>query len=150
MPGSGGISITVAFVQDTSQAPGSTDRRFNRTPGAVKAVRLLDADRDLARRLGPAAGDARAAAVAGAVALPRGRWNPAVAAKRIRGGFGLLVLRGLLEATRNGLEEDGATVPVADTYDPRATNFDQVVQKVRDARPDERAGHGSTRWVNSG
>ncbi|GCB48167.1 ABC transporter substrate-binding protein [Streptomyces sp. NL15-2K] len=44
--------------------------------------------------------------------------------------------RGLVEATKSGLEEEGATVPVADTYDPKATNFDQVVQKVRDARPD--------------
>jgi hypothetical protein len=99
----------VAFVQDTSQAQGSTDRqRFNRTPSAVKAVRLLDADRDLARRLGTSAGEARAAAVAGAVALPRGRWNPAVAAKRIRGGFGLLVLRGLLMRDLEGSEALGA------------------------------------------
>jgi CRP/FNR family cyclic AMP-dependent transcriptional regulator len=104
----GEAAFTVAFVQDTSQAQGSTDRRFNRTPGAVKAVRLLDADRDLARRLGASAGDARAAAVAGAVALPRGRWNPAIAAKRIRGGFGLLVLRGLLMRDLEGSEALGA------------------------------------------
>jgi CRP/FNR family transcriptional regulator, cyclic AMP receptor protein len=107
-PFAGESAFTVAFVQDTSQAQGSGDRRFNRTPGAVKAVRLLDADRDLARRLGSAAGDARAAAVAGAVALPRGRWNPAIAAKRIRGGFGLLVLRGLLMRDLEGSEALGA------------------------------------------
>ena len=34
----------MAFVHDRAQAQGSGDRRFNRTPGAVKAVRLLDAE----------------------------------------------------------------------------------------------------------
>jgi CRP/FNR family transcriptional regulator, cyclic AMP receptor protein len=97
----------VAFVHDRAQSEGS-GRRFNRSPSAVKAVRLLDADRDLARRLGSSAADARAAAVAGAVALPRGRWNPAIAAKRIRGGFGLLVLRGLLMRDLEGSEALGA------------------------------------------
>jgi CRP/FNR family cyclic AMP-dependent transcriptional regulator len=97
----------VAFVHDRAETEG-TDRRFNRTPGAVKAVRLLDADRDLARRLGSNAAEARAAAVAGAVGLPRGRWNPAIAAKRIRGGFGLLVLRGLLMRDLEGSEALGA------------------------------------------
>jgi DNA-binding transcriptional ArsR family regulator len=97
----------VAFVHERAQAEG-TDRRFNRAPGAVKAVRLLDADRDLARRLGTNASEARAAAIAGAVALPRGRWNPAIAAKRIRGGFGLLVLRGLLMRDLEGSEALGA------------------------------------------
>jgi CRP/FNR family transcriptional regulator, cyclic AMP receptor protein len=96
----------VAFVDNRPQAQGAG--RFNRTPGTVKAVRLLDADRDFARRLGPNAADARAAAVAGAVALPRGRWNPAVAARRIRGGFGLLVLRGLLMRDLEGSEALGA------------------------------------------
>jgi CRP/FNR family cyclic AMP-dependent transcriptional regulator len=97
----------VAFVHDRAQAEGS-DRRFNRASGTVKAVRLLDADRDLARRVGANAAEARAAAVAGAVALPRGRWNPAIAAKRIRGGFGLLVLRGLLMRDLEGSEALGA------------------------------------------
>ena len=97
----------MATVQHTSQPPGR-DRRFNRNAATVKAVRLLDADRDLARRLGSSAGEARAAAVAGAVALPRGRWNPAVAAKRIRGGFGLLVLRGLLMRDLESPEALGA------------------------------------------
>jgi hypothetical protein len=96
----------VAFVDDRPQAQGAG--RFNRTPGAVKAVRLLDADRDFARRLGANAADARAVAVAGAVALPRGRWNPAIAARRIRGGFGLLVLRGLLMRDLEGSEALGA------------------------------------------
>src|SRR4051812_41720838 len=106
-PFAGEADSTVAFVHERTQAEG-TDRRFKRTPGAVKAVRLLDADRDLARRVGTNAGEARAAAVAGAVALPRGRWNPAIAAKRIRGGFGLLVLRGLLMRDLEGSEALGA------------------------------------------
>ncbi|MGP4049856.1 ABC transporter substrate-binding protein [Streptomyces sp. 2A115] len=44
--------------------------------------------------------------------------------------------RGLLESTKESLEKDGVTVPVADTYDPEASNFDQVVQQVKDSRPD--------------
>lgn len=104
--GAGESVDRVAFVDDRPQAQGAG--RFNRTPGAVKAVRLLDADRDFARRLGNNAGEARAVAVAGAVALPRGRWNPAVAARRIRGGFGLLVLRGLLMRDLEGSEALGA------------------------------------------
>ena len=106
-PEAGEAGFTVAFVHERAQAEG-TDRRFNRASGAVKAVRLLDADRDLARRLGTNASEARAAAIAGAVALPRGRWNPAIAAKRIRGGFGLLVLRGLLMRDLEGSEALGA------------------------------------------
>src|SRR3954449_10425769 len=106
-PVPGEADPTVAFVHERAQAEG-TDRRFNRTPGAVKAVRLLDADRDLARRLGASASDARAAAVAGAVALPRGRWNPAIAAKRIRGGFGLLGQRRGLMRRLKGSEALGA------------------------------------------
>jgi DNA-binding transcriptional ArsR family regulator len=106
-PEAGEAGFTVAFVHERAQAEG-TDRRFNRASGAVKAVRLLDADRDLARRLGANVSEARAAAIAGAVALPRGRWNPAIAAKRIRGGFGLLVLRGLLMRDLEGSEALGA------------------------------------------
>jgi branched-chain amino acid transport system substrate-binding protein len=44
--------------------------------------------------------------------------------------------RGLMEATQKGLEDLGVTVALAETYDPKATNFDQVVQKVRNAKPD--------------
>ncbi|OAH13464.1 ABC transporter substrate-binding protein [Streptomyces jeddahensis] len=44
--------------------------------------------------------------------------------------------RGLLESTRKALEAGGATVPVAETYDPKATNFDQAVQRVRNTGPD--------------
>jgi branched-chain amino acid transport system substrate-binding protein len=44
--------------------------------------------------------------------------------------------RGLLDATRKGLEDRGATVTLAETYDPRATNFDQVVQRVENSGPD--------------
>ncbi|MBC2900601.1 ABC transporter substrate-binding protein [Streptomyces cupreus] len=44
--------------------------------------------------------------------------------------------RGLLESTEKELEDDGATVALAETYDPKATNFDQIVQKVKDSRPE--------------
>jgi hypothetical protein len=84
----------VAFVSET----GTAARRFGRAggQGTVQAVRLLDADRELARRAGPDLAEARAAAVAGCVSIARGRWSPDAASERIRGGYGLLVLRGLL------------------------------------------------------
>ncbi|WP_411149494.1 ABC transporter substrate-binding protein [Streptomyces sp. A30] len=44
--------------------------------------------------------------------------------------------RGLLESTRNALEDGGATVTLAETYDPKSTNFDQIVQQVENSRPD--------------
>ncbi|MER7108657.1 ABC transporter substrate-binding protein [Streptomyces sp. NPDC000229] len=44
--------------------------------------------------------------------------------------------RGLLDSTRKALEDGGTNVAVAETYDPRATNFDQVVQKIKNANPD--------------
>ncbi|MFE9773426.1 ABC transporter substrate-binding protein [Streptomyces sp. NPDC005931] len=44
--------------------------------------------------------------------------------------------RGLLRATEESLETGGATVALAETYDPRATNFDQIVQQVRNTGPD--------------
>ncbi|MBT2405020.1 MULTISPECIES: ABC transporter substrate-binding protein [unclassified Streptomyces] len=44
--------------------------------------------------------------------------------------------RGLLESTKKALEDKGVDVVLADTYDAKATNFDQVVQKVRNAKPD--------------
>ncbi|MFF8841934.1 ABC transporter substrate-binding protein [Streptomyces sp. NPDC015127] len=44
--------------------------------------------------------------------------------------------RGLLESTRDALEEGGTEVVVAETYDTRATNYDQLVQQVRNANPD--------------
>jgi CRP/FNR family transcriptional regulator, cyclic AMP receptor protein len=97
----------VSFVENRVQGNGNQPR-FARTPSTVRAVRLLDVDRDLARRMGPAAAEARVAAVAGAVAVPRGRWNPSPAARRIRGGFGLLVLRGLLMRDLEGSEALGA------------------------------------------
>jgi CRP/FNR family cyclic AMP-dependent transcriptional regulator len=56
----------------------------------------MDVDRELARRLGPDAVEARNAAVSGVVTLPRGRWDPIAAAPRLRGGFGLLLLSGLV------------------------------------------------------
>ncbi|MGI5403556.1 ABC transporter substrate-binding protein [Streptomyces sp. CA-135486] len=44
--------------------------------------------------------------------------------------------KGLLDATKKALEDGGATVTVSETYDPKATNYDQVVQKVKDSKPD--------------
>lgn len=44
--------------------------------------------------------------------------------------------RGLLESTKTALEDGGATVTLAETYDPKATNFDQVVQKIKNSNPD--------------
>ncbi|WP_128376384.1 ABC transporter substrate-binding protein [Streptomyces cavernae] len=44
--------------------------------------------------------------------------------------------RGLVESTADALRERGATVALSDTYDPRAANFDQVVQQVEDSGPD--------------
>ncbi|WP_175412702.1 ABC transporter substrate-binding protein [Streptomyces sp. TRM64462] len=41
--------------------------------------------------------------------------------------------RGLLDSTRKALEDGGATVTMAETYDPKATNFDQIVQKVKNS-----------------
>ena len=84
----------MAFVSESSTA----GRRFARASGhgRVQAVRLLDVDRELARRVGGDLTEARAAAVAGCVSIPRGHWNPDAATERIRGGYGLLVLRGLL------------------------------------------------------
>ncbi len=75
---------------------------------AATVVRVLDADRDLARRLGPVAADARSTAVAGMFNLPRGPWNPSAAVRRIRGGYGLLVLKGMLLRDLRGAEALGA------------------------------------------
>lgn len=92
--------------------PDRTDSRRASRRGAggpaVSAVRLLDVDRDLARRMGDALTDARQAAVAGAVSIPRGRWNPSRAAPRIREGFGLLVMGGLLMRDLQSAEALGA------------------------------------------
>ncbi|MEU6879121.1 ABC transporter substrate-binding protein [Streptomyces sp. NPDC046712] len=44
--------------------------------------------------------------------------------------------RGLLDTTKKALEDGGATVTLAETYDPKATNFDQVVQKMKNSNPD--------------
>jgi hypothetical protein len=97
---------TVAFVSEHDTA----GRRFTRAraQGTVQAVRLLDADRELARTVGSDLPEARAAAVAGCVTIPRGRWSPDAAADRVRGGFGLLVLRGLLMRDLESSEALGA------------------------------------------
>ncbi len=44
--------------------------------------------------------------------------------------------KGLEDATASSLENSGATVAVKETYDPKATNYDSVVQKVVAAKPD--------------
>ncbi|NIJ10940.1 branched-chain amino acid transport system substrate-binding protein [Saccharomonospora amisosensis] len=44
--------------------------------------------------------------------------------------------RGLMEATKKALEEQGANVVLTQTYDPEATNFDQLAQQVKNSRPD--------------
>ncbi|WP_328874762.1 ABC transporter substrate-binding protein [Streptomyces sp. NBC_00287] len=44
--------------------------------------------------------------------------------------------RGLMESTREVLEDRGATVTLAETYDPKASNFDQVVQRIENSSPD--------------
>lgn len=76
--------------------------RANGRSGGAVAVRVLEHDRELARRAGSALNEARAAAIAGAVELPTGRWDARVATERVRGGFGLLVLSGLIARDLDG------------------------------------------------
>jgi CRP/FNR family transcriptional regulator, cyclic AMP receptor protein len=99
---------TVAFVSEHDTA----SRRFTRVGArsTVQAVRLLDADRDLARNIGHELADARNAAVAGCVTIPRGRWRADAAAARVRGGYGLLVLRGVMIRDLAGPEALGAAL----------------------------------------
>ncbi|MEU6642000.1 ABC transporter substrate-binding protein [Saccharomonospora sp. NPDC046836] len=44
--------------------------------------------------------------------------------------------RGLMDATRKSLEAAGATVVLTQTYDPQSTNFQQLVQQIKNAQPD--------------
>ena len=44
--------------------------------------------------------------------------------------------KGLADATAKSLREAGATVALNNSYDPGTTNFDAVVQKVTNAKPD--------------
>jgi branched-chain amino acid transport system substrate-binding protein len=44
--------------------------------------------------------------------------------------------KGLADATAGALEGSGATVALNESYDPKATNFDSVVQKATSAKPD--------------
>ncbi|WP_034272246.1 ABC transporter substrate-binding protein [Haloechinothrix halophila] len=44
--------------------------------------------------------------------------------------------KGLMDATAAALEENGATVELTETYDPKATNFGPVVQKIEQANAD--------------
>jgi CRP/FNR family transcriptional regulator, cyclic AMP receptor protein len=80
----------------------AANRRRGARPNGVVAIRVLDHDKDLARRVGQALGEARAAAVAGAVELPAGRWDGRMAAERVKGGYGLLVLQGLIARDLDG------------------------------------------------
>lgn len=44
--------------------------------------------------------------------------------------------KGLMDATAAALEENGVTVELTETYDPKATNFAPVVQKIKQANAD--------------
>ncbi|OQO92249.1 ABC transporter substrate-binding protein [Saccharomonospora piscinae] len=44
--------------------------------------------------------------------------------------------RGLLDSTTEALESAGVTVVMGETYDPEATNFDQIAQQVKGSNPD--------------
>ena len=44
--------------------------------------------------------------------------------------------RGLQDATKKALEGAGATVVLAETYDPKATNYAPVVQQIQGSNPD--------------
>jgi branched-chain amino acid transport system substrate-binding protein len=44
--------------------------------------------------------------------------------------------KGLADATAKSLQQAGATVALKDTYDPNATNFNAIVQKVVNVKPD--------------
>ncbi|MBK1785894.1 ABC transporter substrate-binding protein [Prauserella cavernicola] len=44
--------------------------------------------------------------------------------------------RGLMQSTKQELESAGARVVLDETYDPEATNFQQLVQQVRNSNPD--------------
>lgn len=44
--------------------------------------------------------------------------------------------KGLVDATAEALESSGATIATQEMYDPKATNFDAVVQKAVGAKPD--------------
>jgi len=58
---------------------------------------VLDADPDLAAELEPErAARARVLSAAEVIAIPKGRWDEERTAERARGGFGLLVLDGVL------------------------------------------------------
>ena len=60
------------------------------------AISLVDADRELAHRLGPSAPEARPDMMAAVRTLTRGPWRPDVGRDAARGWLGLLVLDGFL------------------------------------------------------
>ena len=70
---------------------------YDRPPAGSTTVRVLEEDRELAAPLGAdALAEARLAGVAPLIEVPRGEWQPPVAAHDPRRDLGLLVLRGLL------------------------------------------------------
>lgn len=60
------------------------------------AISLVDADQELAERLGAAAPEARRDAVAAVRTLKRGPWRPEAASDAMRGWLGLLILEGFV------------------------------------------------------
>jgi CRP/FNR family cyclic AMP-dependent transcriptional regulator len=59
-------------------------------------ISLVDADPDMARRLGPSAQEARRDAVAAVRTLKRGPWRPEAQADAMRGWLGLMILDGFV------------------------------------------------------
>ena len=59
-------------------------------------ISLVDADPDMARRLGPSAQDARRDVVAAVRTLKRGPWRPEAGSDAMRGWLGLLILDGFV------------------------------------------------------
>ena len=59
-------------------------------------VSLVDADPDIARRLGPSAQEARRDAVAAVRTLKRGPWRPEASPDAMRGWLGLMILDGFV------------------------------------------------------
>ena len=59
-------------------------------------ISLIDADADMARRLGPSAQECRRDAVAAVRTLKRGPWRPEASADAMRGWLGLMILDGFI------------------------------------------------------
>jgi ABC-type branched-subunit amino acid transport system substrate-binding protein len=74
--------------------------------------------------------DALQGPILGDVIVGDGHSNVAIVARADDYG------KGLADATATALEGSGATVALNESYDPKSTNFDSVVQKVSAAEPD--------------